>query len=72
MNNKRKAGLPKNTCDSFGQLPKESKCLGSKLARDGLLNLMFTTPCSPFTNLIESVFNLVKRRLRRSSDYPFR
>lgn len=42
------------------------------LANRGYVNLMYTTPCSPYTNFIESVFNILKRKLRLLTDYPFK
>ena len=43
-----------------------------KLANDGYVNIMYTVPCSPFTNLVESVFNLVKQNIKKDLDYPFK
>lgn len=33
------------------------------------INLLYTVPCSPFLNQIESVFNLLKRRVRGRPDF---
>jgi len=42
-----------------------------KLENEGLINLMYTTPCSPYTNFIESVFNWIKQGLRKHPEYSF-
>jgi|GWRWMinimDraft_5_1066013.scaffolds.fasta_scaffold04105_2 hypothetical protein len=43
-----------------------------KLANEKFINLIYTVPCSPFTNFIESVFNLLKREIQKDIYYPFK
>lgn len=42
-----------------------------ELARNCMVNLLFTVPCSPFLNQIESVFGRIKRTVRSQTDEPF-
>ena len=51
--------------------PKNRTEVIKDLARHRKINLLFTVPCSPFLNCIESVFGILKRRIRRRPEYPF-
>lgn len=39
-----------------------------QMANSGRVNLLYTAPCSPFLNQIESVFGLIKRAVRNRPD----
>lgn len=51
--------------------PKNRIAEVKELAHAGRANLMFTVPCSPFTNFIETVFNKIKGNLKRLERFPF-
>lgn len=42
------------------------------LSNEKFLNIMYTVPCSPFTNFIESVFNKIKQVIQNHEMYPFK
>ena len=51
--------------------PKNRSAGVKRLANNGKVNLLYTVPCSPFLNQIESVFGRLKQGVRRHSDAPF-
>ena len=68
----KKDYLSKSVILILDNAPKNRTQNIKSLSEDGYINLMYTVPCSPFTNFIESTFNKIKRTIQRHNLYPFK
>lgn len=51
--------------------PKNRSAAVKEMAKNRRLSILYTVPCSPFLNQVETVFNFLKRSVQRHPEYPF-